>query len=79
MGVGLYLLGGSKGRGQGPTFITMQFSHNQIIKTNDWYFKPGDRSSWARKSKASAGGGLGRKSLPAQKIGVRRLGGSSHN
>ena len=78
-GVGLYLLGGAKGRGQGPTLYSMTFSNNQIIKTNDWYYKPGSSASWARRSKASAGGGLGRHSLPAKKIGVARLGGSAQN
>ena len=74
MGIGLYLLGGNKGRPTGPPYlITMIFSRCPY-KTNDWYYKPGNRASWSRRSKSSAGGGQGRHSLPAQKIGVRRLG-----
>ena len=75
MGVGLYSLGGSKGRPTGGPYLnTMVYSHNTLIKTNDWYYKPGSRASWARRSKALAGGGQGRRAEPAQKIGVRRLG-----
>ena len=75
MSVGLYLLGGSKGRGQGPTFLPLKYSYNTVVKTNDWYYKPGNRASWSKRSKAPAGGGLGPRALPAQKIGVNRLGG----
>ena len=76
MTVGLYLLGGSKGRPTGPPYILsqMHFTNNTIIKTNDWYYKPGDRASWSRRSKACAGGGLGQHAKPAKKIGVQRLG-----
>ena len=77
-GVGLYLLGGSKGRSLGgpPYLITMQYPQNTLIKTNDWYYKPGNRASWARRSKSCAGGRNGRHALPGRSIGVNRLGGS---
>ena len=75
-GIGVYLLGGSKCRTGGPPYlITMQYPQNTVIKTNDLYFKPGNRSSWARRSKSCAGGRNGHHALPAKAIGVNRLGG----
>ena len=49
MTVGMYSLGGAKGRGgaQGPFIMNMQMSR-ALIKSNDWYHKPHNRASWAR-------------------------------
>ena len=78
VGIGVFLVGGSKGRGQPPTFIKFPMGFNRVVKTNDWYYKPGDRTSWSKRSKPCAGGGQGRHALPAQKIGVNRFGGGNH-
>lgn len=48
----------------------MKFTHS---KTNDWYYKPGNRSSWARRSRSGGGQNYGRTN--ASRIGVNRLGG----
>ena len=43
------------------------------MKTNNFYYNPGGRASWARRSKSGGGQNWGRK--VATKIGVSRLGG----
>ena len=44
-------LGGNKDRGTtNPKLITMRFPNNTMIKSNDWYHKPGNTSSWSRSS-----------------------------
>ena len=44
-------LGGSKGRGAtNPPLITMKVPNNTMIKSNDWYHKSGNTSSWSRTS-----------------------------
>ena len=44
-------LGGSQGRvATKPSLVTFQFTRNVHFKSNDWYHKPGDRSSWSRSS-----------------------------
>ena len=44
-------IGGSKGRGAtNPPLIQMKFQNNTMIKSNDWYHKPGNRASWSRSS-----------------------------
>jgi hypothetical protein len=74
--IGSYRLGGSKGRPTGPPYLLpMQFSYNMLIKTNDWYYKPGNRASWARRSRPS-GGGRGHRNIPGTSLVARRLGGS---
>ena len=60
MPVGLYSLGGSKGRHTGgdPLLLgKMKFTNNKIIKTNDWYYKPHTASgaSWSRSQSGSIG------------------------
>lgn len=76
MAIGLYLLGGANSRGQGKS---LWFTYNNIVnKTNDWYYKSGNRASWSKRSKPSAGGGLGVKASPGQKIGIKRLGGKNN-
>ena len=47
------------------------------MKTNNFYYKPGDRASWARRSKAGGGQNWGAKS--GARIGVNRLGGTGKN
>ena len=70
MPIGVYSLGGSKGRSTGgPYLLDMKFTR-KVVKTNDWYYKPGSSASWARRSK-SGGKGNG------AKIGVSRLGGNT--
>ena len=76
-GIGTYNLGGSKGRPTGPPYLLpMQYSYNLVVKTNDWYYKPGNRASWARRSRA-CGGGRGKINLPGTSLVARRLGGRS--
>ena len=74
MPVGHYTLGGSYSRcnhcANSNCLLPMTFTGN---KTNDWYYKPGDRASWARRSRSGGGQNWGRKS--ANRIGVNRLGG----
>ena len=44
-------LGGTRGRGATiPPLITMRFPNNTMIKSNDWYHKPGNTASWSRSS-----------------------------
>ena len=76
MPVGHYSLGGAR---SGCTscdkkgcLLPMTFTG---MKTNDWYYKPGNRANWARRSKSGGGQNWGRKS--AARIGVNRLGGKS--
>ena len=45
--------------------------------TNDWYYKPGNRASWARRSRPGGGQNRGRQN--ANRIGVNRLGGNRSN
>ena len=54
-GVGSYSLGGSCHASN--KLITMKFTNNQIIKTNDWYYKPHTASgaSWTRTQSGSIG------------------------
>ena len=43
--------GGTRGRGAtNPPLIKMRSPNNTMIKTNDWYHKPGNRASWSRSS-----------------------------
>jgi len=43
--------GGTSGRGAtNPPLIKMAFQNNVMIKSNDWYHKPGNRASWSRTS-----------------------------
>ena len=51
----------------------MHFSNNNVN------FKSGNRASWARRSKPCAAGSNGRRSQPAKKMGVNRLGGTHPN
>ena len=51
-------------------FIPMSFN---VVKTNNFYYNPGGRASWARRSKSGGGQNWGRK--VATKIGINRLGG----
>jgi len=53
--IGSSSLGGSCHTSQG--LITMKFTNNQVIKTNDWYYKPHTASgaSWSRSQSGSVG------------------------
>ena len=56
--IGNYSLGGSGCRSTGGNpIITMKYTNNQIIKTNDWYYKPHTASgaSWSRSQSGSVG------------------------
>jgi len=63
-GIGVYSLGGSKGRPTGSNgIITMKFTNNQIYKTNDWYYKPHTASgaSWSRSQSGGTGNAVRRR------------------
>lgn len=42
MSPGLYLLGGSQGRGSRGTkcLVSLEYTHNVMWKSNDFYYKP---------------------------------------
>ena len=53
MSVGLYVLGGSKGRGcnnNGNCLVTLKYTHNIVYKSNDFYYKPHTTygNSWSK-------------------------------
>jgi len=77
MSVGLYKLGGASAGclkcDNKNCLLPMSFKGNF---DNDHYYKPGNRASWARRSKSSGGQNYGKKN--AQRIGVNRLGGSKN-
>ncbi len=77
MTVGLYKLGGSSVSclkcNNRNCLIPMNYTGNW---NNDNYFQPGNRASWARRSRPSGGQNHGRK--VANRIGVNRLGGPKH-
>ena len=73
MPIGQYTLGGARNSckncdNQG-CLLPMTFT---VWKTNDWYHKPGNRTSWARRSRPSGGQNWGTKNT--SRIGVNRLG-----
>ena len=74
MPVGLYTLGGARNScmhcSRENCTLPMSFT---VWKTNDLYYNPGDRASWARRSRAGGGQNWGRKN--GTRIGVNRLGG----
>jgi hypothetical protein len=76
MPVGLYTLGGARNScktcDNKGCLLPMTFT---VWKTNDWYHKPGNRASWARRSRASGGQNWGTRNVT--RIGVNRLGGKS--
>ena len=78
MSIGVYKLGGSsiccKKCDRKDCLIPMNYTGSW---NNDNYYKPGNRASWARKSKASGGQNHGRR--VATRIGVNRLGGPRHH
>ena len=78
MPVGLYLLGGARAGCTSCTgqscILPMTFTRT-VSTTNDFYYKPGNRASWARRSRSGGGQNWGRTN--ASRIGVKRLGGSS--
>lgn len=78
MPVGLYTLGGSRTGcnycARNHCTIPMTFTR-EVWKTNNHYYNPGDRASWARRSRAGGGQNWGRTN--ATRIGVNRLGGKS--
>ena len=78
MPIGLYRLGGSsfccKRCDNKNCLLPMKFTGNT---TNDWYYKPGNRASWARRSRPGGGQNRGRQN--ANRIGVNRLGGNRSN
>lgn len=75
MPVGLYKLGGSSVRclkcDNPRCLIPMNYTGSW---NNDNYFQPGNRASWARRSRSSGGQNWGRKNVT--RIGVNRLGGN---
>ena len=51
MSVGLYVLGGSKGRGcSGNCLVKLEYTHNVMYKTNDFYYTPHTTygNSWSK-------------------------------
>lgn len=78
MTVGLYKLGGSSVSclkcNNRNCLIPMNYTGSW---NNNNYFTPGNRASWARRSRASGGQNHGRR--VATRIGVNRLGGPRHN
>jgi len=59
MSVGLYLLGGSQGRGcRGNCIVKLEYMHNFLWKSNDFYYKPHSApgNTWSR----SQSGGMSR-------------------
>ncbi len=52
MPVGLYLLGGSQGRGcnNGKCLVQLEYTHNVMWKSNDFYYTPHTAygNSWSR-------------------------------
>ena len=78
MSIGLYKLGGSSVRcfncDNQHCLLPMNFTGSF---NNNNYFTPGNRASWARRSRASGGQNWGRKNVT--RIGVNRLGGPRHD
>lgn len=56
MSPGLYLLGGSQGRGcRGNCLVSLQYTHNVMWKSNDFYYKPHSAAgtTWSKSGGAS--------------------------
>jgi len=57
MSPGLYLLGGSQGRGcQGSNcLVSLEYTHNVMWKSNDFYYKPHSApgTTWSKSGAAS--------------------------
>lgn len=60
MSLGLYLLGGSQGRGcrGSKCLVALEYTHNVMWKSNDFYYKPHSApgTNWSR----SQSGGVSR-------------------
>lgn len=74
MTVGLYKLGGSSVSclkcNNRNCLLPMNYTGNL---NNNNYYQPGNRASWARRSRSSGGQNWGRRNV--SRIGVNRLGG----